>query len=143
MNYINYFFSFTFLVIILSSCVSNKKITQANHPQLLDEHTFLISKTTTDKTYGFTPKNPVKVGGYSPKNERGFLNALAGPKGEVLYYKRAGSCCPFSTPDGLLGQGRLDRYLVTWQGGKDTLSLYINMYDYETLKVPVGLRTKQ
>jgi hypothetical protein len=53
---------------------------------------------------------------------------------------RAGSCCPFKTPNGAFGgSGMLDRYRVTWASSSDTLDLYINMYDKGDLKIPLGL----
>jgi hypothetical protein len=89
----------------------------------------------------------VKVGskdGTGPQNERRFLNALLGPNGEDIRYLRAGSCCPFKTPNGILdGAGLLDRYRIYWTGGKDTLDIYINMYDQGDLMIPTGLTAKQ
>jgi hypothetical protein len=86
----------------------------------------------------------VKVGGArenaGPKNERRFLNGLRGPNQEVLQYYRAGSCCPFNTPNGVFANsGMLDIYKVYWTGGTDTLTIYINMYDKGDLEIPVGL----
>jgi hypothetical protein len=79
-----------------------------------------------------------------PRSERRFLNALLGPNGEEVKYFRAGSCCPFKTPNGILDTGLLDRYRVSWTGSKDTLDIFINMYDKGDLQIPVGLtaRTK-
>lgn len=37
----------------------------------------------------------------------------------------------------------LDNYRVTWEGSKDTVSIYINMYDYSELKAPVGFTIKK
>jgi hypothetical protein len=36
--------------------------------------------------------------------------------------------------------GMLDKYQVTYQNKKDTVTLYINMYDKEPLKAPVGFK---
>ena len=96
----------------------------------MDDYTFKIVKYSQDKSYGYTEKNPVKVGGVSegPKNERRFLNALVGPKGEAIEYYRIGSCCPFKTKNSSLG-GMLDMYNVTYEGLENDIVLYINMYD--------------
>lgn len=115
---------------------------------LLDENTFLITDTTDDKTYGYDKTNPVKVGGSKessgPKNERRYLNGLLGPNGEEIKYFRAGSCCAFKTPNGMIDNtGLLDRYRVFWKGSQDTLNIYINMYDKGDLKIPVGLTAKK
>jgi hypothetical protein len=106
---------------------------------LLDDNTFKIEVYSQDKKYGYTKSNPIKVGGGSegPKNERRFLNALAGPNGERIHYVRLGSCCPFKTKNSEWG-GMLDMYEVTIEGSEEKVILYINMYDSDVLMVPVG-----
>lgn len=119
---------------------------KAQGTQLLDPSTFQLTEMTQDSTYGHTQNNPIKVGGAAdqqgPSNERRFLNALAGPNGEKISYERSGSCCPFETKSGFLGKGLLDLYEVTWKGIEEPVILYINMYDAETLKAPVGFTIK-
>ncbi|GGK80502.1 hypothetical protein ACD591_09935 [Rufibacter glacialis] len=113
----------------------------------LDEDTYRLTETSSDKTYGYNRANPVNVGGSGensgPLNERRFLNALLGPNGERVGYHRAGSCCGFKTPNGFMGEGMLDKYRMYWEGGKDTLDIYVNMYDKGDLKVPVGFTAKK
>lgn len=113
--------------------------------ELLDDYTFKIFKYSTDSTYGYAAENPVMVGGAmkdeGPMNERRFLNALAGPNGEALNYERAGSCCFFKTKNSEM-DGLLDRYLITYDGLAGELTLFINMYDSDTLMVPVGFVRK-
>lgn len=89
----------------------------------------------------------MKAGGIKensgPRNERRYLNALLGPEGQEVKYARAGSCCPFKTPNGMLDNtGMLDRYRLTWAGSADTVDIYINMYDKGDLRIPVGLKAK-
>jgi hypothetical protein len=63
-------------------------------------------------------------------NERRFLNTLAGPNGESISYNRIGS---------VRGQsGLLDWYSITYAGLDKPISLYIDMYNAELLKIPVG-----
>lgn len=112
----------------------------------IDDNTYLLVEQANDKSYGLTAGNPVKVGGLKegPKNERRFLNALLGPNGQEVRYYRAGSCCPFETPNGLINNvGMLDRYRVSWVGSRDTVDIYINMYDAGDLKIPVGFTAKK
>ncbi|MEZ5071257.1 MAG: hypothetical protein R2751_09870 [Bacteroidales bacterium] len=111
---------------------------------LKNENTFVVSHYATDPTYGYTEKNPVMVGGQSegPKNERRFLNALCGPNGEQLVYDRIGSCCNFDTRNSSFSGGLLDMYNVSYPGLEENLVLFINMYDSDTLRVPVGLRLR-
>jgi hypothetical protein len=134
------------IVILVLGCSTPN---QAVKTTLKNSQTFELTEISTDPTYGLSAKNPVQVGGVDknegPTNERRFLNALAGPNGEEVTYFRAGSCCPIkskSDPFGL-GSVMLDNYRVTWKGAKDTVSIYINMYDYGQLKAPVGFTIKK
>ncbi len=137
------------IIFFLVSCSATKpqQNGQQGKAQLLNEQTFLLTEISIDKNYGLSQKKPVKVGGIDenegPLNERRFLNALAGPNGEKISYFRAGSCCAFKTKKGFMGQGLLDNYRVTWEGSKDTVSIYINMYDYAELKAPYGFTLKK
>ncbi len=112
--------------------------------EFIDNQTYLLTEYSNDNSYGFTQENPVKVGGVSegPRNERRFLNALTGPNGEEVGYFRVGSCCSFKTPNGYNGLGLLDNYKVYYKGIKDTVNIYINMYDEGDLKIPVGFKAK-
>ena len=115
--------------------------------ELVDDRTFLLKEFSNDSTYGYTENNPIMVGGArekeGPKNEQRFLNALAGPLGLPVIYKRVGSCCTFQTENGNLGgdgiiRGVLDMYEVMHDSSNAPVILYINMYDSDVLKVPVG-----
>jgi hypothetical protein len=132
------FFGITFMLLSCSATIKTA---------LLDHQTFLLTEISADPSYGLSEENPVKVGGADkkegPKNERRYLNALAGPNGEKVTYYRAGSCCPVKSKNGLMGMAILDNYRVTWEGSKDTVSIYINMYDYGVLKAPVGFSIKK
>jgi hypothetical protein len=98
------------------------------------------SENPTNNEYGYSQKDPIKVGGFSegPKNERNYLNSLSGPNGERIWFNRSGSCCQFETKNSPYGGGMLDVYKVTYEGKKDTVTLYLNMYDKATLKAPKG-----
>ena len=128
---------------VICSCSTSKKVTKTKS---FNNQTFLLTEISTDKTYGFSEKNPIEVGGVEklegPLNERRFLNALAGPNGEKVSYYRLGSCGPVKSENGFGGIAMLDNYRVTWKGSTDTVSIYINMYDYGELKAPVGFTIK-
>jgi hypothetical protein len=120
-----------------------------NVKQVLSEdgQRFLIKEYATDETYGYTEKNPIMVGGArkneGPQNEKRFFNSLAGTLGSPVTYKRLYSCCPFYSKNGNdvgdgRGRGMLDVYEVTHDSLKEPVKLYINMYDSDVLKVPVG-----
>ena len=139
------------LIIIVSACATTKtKTSSISGPEqavLANQNTFLITEVSEDKSYGYTKRNPIKVGGVEnsegPLNERRYLNALAGPDGEPITYRRQGSCCQFKTENSPFGGGMLDIYEVTWEGRKSPVILYINMYDYGELKAPVGFTIKK
>ncbi|MBG8556234.1 hypothetical protein [Hymenobacter guriensis] len=101
-----------------------------------------VSGVSTDADFGITQKKPVCVAGISSEkvaNEHQYLNALRGPNGEKINYRRRGSCCGFETPNGIMGYGLLDVYELTWEGSPKPLLVYINMYDSGPLLAPVGL----
>lgn len=102
------------------------------------------TENTSDATYGYTEKNSIKVGGdqSGPANQRQYLNSLTGPNGEAVSYVRAGSCCHFASRKSAMGFGMLDKYLVTYEGKKDTVTLYLNMYEKAPLKTPLGFKMK-
>ena len=138
-------------IAVLSACKSSYYTTTRERidygsprvkQELINDQMFLIKEYTTDETYGYTESNPIMVGGINegPLNERRFLNALVGPKGEEISYQRVGSCCHFYTQNGISGGngGLLDRYAITYEGLKTPIILYLNMYDSDVLKVPVG-----
>lgn len=143
-------------VLIVMSCSSNKTITSKKDIKLIgdtrtkaiefiNKDTYLLTETSDDPTYGYDESNPIKVGGVhekeGPLNERRFLNALYGPNNIKMIFYRTGSCCPFQTPNGFIeNSGMLDHFRIVEMGGRDTLSIYINMYDKGDLKIPLGLR---
>ena len=134
------------LVAMSISCSSSKKLSEPV-AQLSDDSSFVITEVSTDESYGLSPENPVEVGGVKdsrgPLNEMRYLDLLTGPNGEKISYFRAGSCCPVKSENGFMGKAMLDNYRVTWKNSKDTVSIYINMYDRGELKAPVGFGTRK
>ncbi len=115
--------------------------------KLVNDQMFLIKEYATDETYGYTESNPIMVGGAKEKegvqNEIRYLKALTGPLGLPVVYKRLGSCCTFYSENGNdpgdgIRRGLLDIYEVMHDGLETPVKLYINMYDSDVLKVPVG-----
>jgi hypothetical protein len=134
-------YPFLLLIALLAGC-STAKVQR----EFINSETFKIRIAATDSTYGYSPDNAIKVGGPDggPRNERRFLNALLGPNGETVKYHREGSCCFVKSANAPFGGDHvpLDRYAIYWPGIKDTLELYINMYDSDILQIPVGLKAK-
>lgn len=143
-------------LIILTGCSSSKQSAKKGwgtygspnvEQKLLNNETFVVDVYSDDATYGYTQENPIMEGGgvlSGARNERRFLNALMGPDGEPITYTRLGSCCGFKTKNGLLDDGGLlDMYQVAHKGLEKEVILYINMYDSDTLKIPVGFKKKK
>lgn len=136
----------------MASCVSTKSTLKnvddnTPAPRLKSDNTFVINVNSTDKKYGYDKDFPVNVFFKDTKSEtlniERFLNALAGPKGEPLTYKKIETCCPFPTKHTEIGAGFLDVYEVSWEGNTKPLKLYLNIYEKSVLMVPVGLTLKR
>lgn len=140
--------SFFVLLIISTSCVSTKSTLKnvddnAPTPKLTKNNTFVITEYSKDKKYGYNKDYPVNIFYGTTKNEtinqQRFLNALAGPNGEKISYTKLESCCPFPTKRSDMGAGLLDVYELKWEGQRDPVILYLNIYEKGLLMVPVGL----
>lgn len=116
-------------------------LSDAHGQAYLNDYILKLSAVAEAESYGYTEKNPVKVGGMASgaSNELAFLNALRGPNGEKVRYERLGSCCSFKTKNALIGKtGLLDRYELRYPGIEQPVILYINAYDYEDPQCPQG-----
>jgi hypothetical protein len=144
--------AFIFLLITSVSCISTKSTLQnvddnAPIPQISGNNTFVITEYSKNSKYGYDKDYPINVFYRNTRdesiNQDRFLNALAGPKGEEITFKKLESCCPFPTKRSEMGAGFLDVYEVTWQGQKKPIILYLNIYEKGLLKVPMGLSLKK
>lgn len=130
-----------------NSCVSTKSTLKnvdenAPIPKLTAANTFVITAFSQDSKYGFNRDYPVNVFYKNSKDENSnpsrYLNALSGPNGEKVFFKKIEVCCPFPTKNSEMGGGILHIYEVTWVGLKKPLKLYLNIYEKGALLVPVG-----
>lgn len=105
-----------------------------------------LGKTATDPAYGYSQKEPVRVGGgfgEGGHNVYRFLNALLGPAGQEVRYTRVGTCCAFKTPNAIIGgEGVLEIYEITYEGG-EAKRLYFDWYDTGERLVPEGLTARR
>jgi hypothetical protein len=140
------------LFITLSGCTSTKSTLQntddnAPNLQLTQRNTFIITEYSTDKKYGYNKDYPINIFFNNTNNEtinqERFINALAGPKGEKITFSKLESCCPFPTKRSDMGAGLLDVYELKWDGQKQPVLLYLNIYEKGVIKVPVGLTLKK
>jgi hypothetical protein len=87
--------------------------------------------------FAITKERPVQVGGGAftiAARERRYLDALRGPEGQPVQYKRVG------TERGADQTTILDRYEVTYPGLEKPLYLFLDAYHFDdALKAPKGL----
>lgn len=90
-----------------------------------------------EPAFATTKDHAVQVGGgamYVAARERRYLDALRGPMGEVLQYKRTGSL-----PLEVNSHTILDAYQVTYPGLEKPVIFYLDAYHFdEALKAPKG-----
>lgn len=129
---------------------------------LLNDSTLLLTGRAQDSFFGITQQSPIRVGVVNidegARNVRYYLNALTGPDGEYLTFKRLKPCCPFKTKNftyssPLLGKeiteeyGMLEIYEVNYldqNSNNIVLKLYFNLYDQaDTLQSPHSLGFKK
>lgn len=140
------------LAFFAASCVSTKSTIKniddnAPIPRVTEDNAFVLTEFSTDKKYGYDPDYPINVFYKNTKddkiNQQRFLNALAGPNGEKLVFNKIETCCPFPTKRNEMGAGFLDVYQITWEGNKNPVRLYFNIYEKGALLVPVGFALKK
>lgn len=134
------------------SCISTKSTLKnvdnnAPIPKLTKNNTFVITAFSKDKKYGYDKDYPINIFYRGTKddviNQQRFLNALAGPNGEVITFSKLESCCPFPSKNTEMGAGFLDVYEIKWEGLKKPILLYLNIYERGQLMVPVGFSLKK
>ena len=104
-------------------------------PPAVDRTTVSRCAVSTDSAYGVGLSSPLQVGGgamYGPARARRYLDALRGPAGQVVRYKRA------SSTQGADGATILDAYEVTHDGLPKPVVLYVDQYHYSELRAPAG-----
>ena len=144
---------FIALLFIITSCTSLQSTLKnvddnAPTPTLGSNNTFIITQFSKDKKYGYNPDYPINIFFYGGNNnvnidQERYLNALAGPNGEKITYTKLESCCPFPTKRSEMGAGLLDVYQLRWEGQRNPITLYLNIYEKAVLMVPVGLSLKK
>lgn len=92
-----------------------------------------------EESYGYAPGNAIQVGGsplYGASRQRRYLDALRGPEGQAVTYKRTGQ---FRAPD----QTILDGYVLTYEGLEKPITLFLDWYHYNPAKAPRGFTCAQ
>lgn len=101
---------------------------------------FEIEGPAKSKKYGYTEKDPIKVGGgVSAGYHFMFLQHLRGKNGERLQVERLGSCCDYKNADadiGLNGSGVLTTFKIYYPGMPEPKILYFDKYRKGKLYIP-------
>jgi hypothetical protein len=88
-----------------------------------------------DEQYGFRTDHAIQVRGDAftgPAREVKYLNALRGPTGQGIHFRRLGS---LQGPDRTI----LDAYEITYAGLDKPLRIYVDEYHFDDPKAPKGL----
>jgi hypothetical protein len=101
-----------------------------------------VTGVATDKTYGYSQHNPIKVGGSAERrgadHRDRFFQVLRGPQGQPISYISNSTCCAFRTNDSTAPLGYLEVVLVTYKGIGHPAILYLDTVNFEAPKAPVG-----
>jgi len=140
------------ILALTASCVSTRNTIKniddkAKMPALSKDRNFIITEISKDNKYGYDQDYPVNLG-FMPVqtaelNVKRYFGALTGPQGQALTFEKVDSCCPFPSKKNDMGAGILDIYEVKWDGLKEPLRIYINLYERGAVMAPAGfgLRT--
>jgi hypothetical protein len=112
---------------------------------------------SNDKSYGYSATNPIKIKNCSlPQSINAslyYLSKLRTEQGEKLQliqrysvgnpnYKNRG--IPIRGGGTIGGSGPLlDLYIFQPKSGKDTVKIYVNTYEKDEVKVPLGLKFEE
>jgi hypothetical protein len=125
------------LTLLTVALLSGPGATQRSTP---DRSVVPQCATSTDERYGLAVATPVQVGGgamYGPARERRYLEALRGPEGQVVRYRRTGS---LPAPD---GNTILDAYETIYDGLEKPITIYVDEYHFTDPMAPRGFTCGQ
>lgn len=125
------------LSILLIFSIASTSLAQE---RTIDER-IILHEISTDKSYGTKPKTNIKVGSIS--NEYAYIAQLTGPNGEGITARRLGSGWPVKSKSSPFGKAMLDKWEITYEGLGEPIYLYLNGYDYQKPKCPMGLSFKK
>lgn len=132
-------------------CIANISFGQKDFSKL---------ETSTDSTYGYSVQNPLKLKrgnqGKSIINSEKFLSGLKTDDNQsLIYLSRATVGDPgykepkirlYNRYTGVPISGKLgllDRYVFLTSDSKDTIRLFVDVYNKGTLMLPIGLKYAQ
>jgi hypothetical protein len=92
---------------------------------------------STDAAYGASPEHAIRTGGgdlYMASRQIKYLEALRGPDGQGVHFKRSGSMAPLKDADRTI----TDAYQVEYQGIAKPATIYMDGYHWDTPLAPKG-----
>ena len=162
---INQFLTILVLLGLITSCNNrlrsySKKRNTVEAYQQINDTTLMLTGISDNSNYGYSETSPILLGAYKvwdgAENIEKYLNALLGPNGENIKYKRLEPCCPFKTKNfvdeimpGVIFDGQhglLERYEIEYgdEFKTDSCILFFNLYDETNqLMAPYGFTFKQ
>jgi hypothetical protein len=131
--------SMLLMVVWLAGCRTQAEVPFTNRLMLMAE--------AQDSTYGYTPDNPIKVGQPNKKGRPNdplnhatlYLNTLPAPGRKPIVYQLIGYCCDFHHPDAFAGIATLQVFQLRHPKWEAPRTLFLNVWESDTLYVPVGL----
>jgi hypothetical protein len=103
--------------------------------RFLEDSEILFCEIASDPSYGFNPENPIRVGNTNLYDGRirqeNYLLTLRGPAGEEVYFSRL---TPIFNDLG----GIVDPYRIEYAKIPDPVTLYFDMYNFESPLAPMG-----
>ena len=94
-----------------------------------------VCLAASDPTYGHSPDNPIRVGNtnlYDGRaREENYLLTLRSPEGSEVFFSRQ---LPLYNRAGEI----VDPYTLTYEGLAEPVTLYFDIYEFDTLLVPAG-----
>lgn len=116
-------------------------------PALSKDKTFIITEISDNKKFGYDQDYPINLGflpfASAEINVKRYFGGITGPNGEKVTYTKTDACCPFPTKKFDMGAGLLDVYQVSWEGLKEPVTLYINLYEKGKVMAPQGFGLKK
>ncbi|AYQ57581.1 hypothetical protein MS2017_1917 [Bathymodiolus thermophilus thioautotrophic gill symbiont] len=127
-------------LLLLVSCQQSPQFVRKKPP------IFYLTEHSKDSEYGKNEHKAIKTGGWKETGghggQRWFFSMLSGPNGEDITAEREGACCWHKNPTGYKGMVILDKYHVYIGDSAKAITLYLNSYEYQSPKIPVGFGTK-
>lgn len=130
-------------VIVVVGLVSSTPVAAESQARFVDALARGL-ESSDDPSYGYDPSNPIKIGGgfrhlLGMRFQRLYLDALRGPKGKKVKYERLGPGGEYPTDSTDTGFGIIDKFEIRSKGLDGPQFLYITIYDYEHVRIPLGL----